>query len=76
MQLILKKQQPIVVLAFLLPILVLSSMYVSQSAAPKILTSNNLHLASSTTNYTVGVLPSEEYTWIVTSLYPEKLELV
>ena len=71
-----KKRQAMVVLAFLLPILVASSKFPSQPVERKAFNPDNLPLASDSINYTIGVLPNEEYTWIITSFREKNLELL
>ncbi len=38
--------------------------------------SEDLNLSASSTNYTIGVLPNEEYAWIITSIRENDLELI
>ena len=56
----------------MLSILVASSKFPSQPVGGK----TKLPLASDPINYTIGVLPDEEYTWIITLFQEKNLELV
>ena len=71
-----KNKQAIVVLTLLLSILVASSKFPSQLVGGKTFNPDKLPLASDPINYTIGVLPNEEYTWIITSIQEKNLELV
>ena len=71
-----KKKQVIVVLALLLPTLITSSIRVSDSSIPCELYFSIPPVTSESTNYTLGVSPNEEYTWIITAVREKNLELV
>jgi len=70
-----KKKLKIIVLALLFPVLIASSRLVPLPSTPKNF-SQIAPIASDSINYTIGVFPDEEYTWIITALREENLELV
>ena len=71
-----KNKQAIVVLTLLLSILVASSKFPSQPVGGKTFNPDKLPLASDPINYTIGVSPNEEYTWIITSFQEKNIKLV
>jgi len=71
-----KKKQAFIVLTLLLPILITGTMGVSNPTMINDLFSSVEPVTSDSTNYTVGVFPKEEYTWIVTEVRHENLELI
>ncbi len=71
-----KKKQAFIVLALLLPILITGTICVSSPTMFNNLSSSVEPVTSESTNYTVGVFPKEEYTWIVTEVRHENLELI
>jgi len=70
-----KQKQKIIVLALLLPVLLASAKYASLHPKFKTSHSNILIFTSDTTNYSIGVFPNEEYTWIITVVREKNLEL-
>ena len=71
-----RKKHALIVLAVLLPVLIASSNYSLQQPKDKKFYSNVPTVTSATTNYTIGVLQGEEYTWIITKVREKNLELV
>jgi len=69
-----KKKTKIIVLALLFPVLIASSGLAPLPSKSKA-TSQIVPITSDSTNYTVGVSLGEEYTWIITALREENLEL-